>query len=199
MKDINKLKPLLARHKVLYETDKLSFYNRIKSEHSFQSIQDCIEYISIIINNKPINLDNILPVYSEAEYDILKINIIDEAVCSIIYEIFHLIWRNNKEVLEYSTKILEDFNNSLFNKIKEDKDSKIKFYRPLFMIIVTLISLCEHSNLENDREEFYKKQLAYYYYKLMYDLYDYVSIKDNYTRTLQNYYQLMFFRHENWL
>ena len=67
------------------------------------------------------------------------------------------------------------------------------------MIIVTLISLCEHSNLEKDREEFYKKQLAYYYYKLMYDLYDYVSIKDNYTRTLQNYYQLMFFRHENWL
>ncbi len=199
MKDINKLKPLLARHQVLYETDKLSFYNRIKSEHSFQSIQDCIEYMSIIINNKPLNSDNILPVYSEAEYDILKINIIDEAICSIIYEIFHLIIRKNKEVLEYSTKLLEDFRDLLFNKINDNKDSIIKFYRPLFMMIVTLISLCHHSNLEIDKEELSKKQLAHYYYKLMYDLYDYVSLKDNYTRTMQDYYRTMFFRHENWL
>lgn len=199
MKNINKLKPLLARHQNLYETDKLSFYNRIKSEHSFQSIQDCIEYMSMIVNNKPLNPDNILPVYSEEEYDILKINIIDEAVCSIIYEIFHLIWRENKEVLEYSTKLLEDFSTLLLNKIKDTEGSTVKFYRPLFMIIAYMGSLCKYHNFEQDKEESFKKQLAQYYYKLMYDLYDQISTPDNYSRTLQNFYLGMFYKHENWL
>ncbi len=199
MKDTNKLKYLMARHQNPFETDKLSFYNRIKSEHSFQSIQDCINYIDIIINNKPLNPDNILPTYCEEDYPILKINIIDEAVCSIIYEIFHLIWRENKDVLEYSTVLLESLKNDLLQKINNDKDSTIKFYRPLFMIIFTIVSLCYKHNFETDKEEYYKKQLAYYYYTLMYHLYDQISIKDNYTRTLQNFYFDMCFRHENWL
>lgn len=201
MKNTYKLKSLLARNPYAFETDKLSFLNRICSEHIFQSTQDCLEYLEIIINNKPINPDNILPVHSSEDYTILKINIIDEAICSIFYEIFYTINRENKNILSYSTKLLEDFRTLLYSKIEEDKSVTTKFFRPLFMIIITIISFCNLPNIGHNygKEEFYKKQIAKYYYELMYYLYDQVLEKDNYIRTMQNYYRHMFFKHENWL
>lgn len=201
MKDTNKIKSLLARNPYTYETDKLSFLNKIKSEHVFQSVQDSLKYLQKVINNKPINPDNILPVYSFEDYPILKINIVDESICSIYYEIFHTINRENKDVLSYSTKLLEEFRSLLYSKIEEDKSITTKFFRPLFMIIVTIISYCNLPNIKHDygKEEFYKKQIARYYYEMMYYLYDQVIEKDNYIRTMQNYYYHMFFKYENWL
>ena len=199
MKDINKLKPLLAIHQNPFEIDKLSFLNRIKSEHQFISIQDCLDYLYKIINNESLNPDNILPIFSELEYSIFKINIIDEAICSIIYEIFITISRNNKDLLKYNTDLLEKFNLDLYNVINKDQYSVNTFFRPLFMIIYLLISLCNNYDLEAYKEEIYKYQLSIYYYKTMYLLYKQIKIQDNYTRTMQNFYHGIIFRHENWL
>ena len=199
MKDINKLKPLLAIHQNPFEIDKLSLLNRIKSEHQFISIQDCLDYLYKIINNESLNPDNILPIFSELEYSIFKINIIDEAICSIIYEIFVTISRNNKDLLQYNTDLLEKFNLDLYNVINKDQYSVNTFFRPLFMIIYLLISLCNNYDLEVYKEEIYKYQLSIYYYKTMYLLYKQIKIQDNYTRTMQNFYYGIIFRHENWL
>jgi len=199
MKDVNKLKPLLAIHQNPFEIDKLSFLNRIKSEHQFISIQDCLDYLYKIINNESLNPDNILPIFSELEYSIFKINIIDETICSIIYEIFVTISRNNKDLLQYNTDLLEKFNLDLYNVINKDQYSVNTFFRPLFMIIYLLISLCNNYDLEVYKEEIYKYQLSIYYYKTMYLLYRQIKIQDNYTRTMQNFYYGIIFRHENWL
>lgn len=199
MKDINKLKPLLAIHQNPFEIDKLSFLNRIKSEHQFISIQDCLDYLYKIINNESLNPDNILPIFSELEYSIFKINIIDEAICSIIYEIFITISRNNKDLLQYNTDLLEKFNLDLYHIINKDQYSVNTFFRPLFMIIYLLISLCNNYDLEVYKEEIYKYQLSIYYYKTMYLLYKQIKIQDNYTRIMQNFYYGIIFRHENWL
>jgi len=199
MKDINKLRPLLATHQNVFETDKLSFLNRIRSEHSFQSVQDCLEYLNIIITNKPINPDNILPIYSEFDYSILKINIIDEAICSLIYETFISISRDNEDLLKYNLVHLEEFRFDLRHIMDEGISSVNTFFRPLFMIIYLLISLCNNYDLEVYKEEIYKYQLSIYYYKTMYLLYKQIKIQDNYTRTMQNFYYGIIFRHENWL
>lgn len=199
MKDINKLRPLLATHQNVFETDKLSFLNRIRSEHSFQSVQDCLEYLNIIIANKPINPDNILPIYSEFDYSILKINIIDEAICSLIYETFISISRDNEDLLKYNLVHLEEFRFDLQYIIDEGISSVNTFFKPLFMIISLLISLYHNHNLEIDKEEDSKKQLARNYYLMMYYLYFYSPIKDNYFRSMQNFYYDMLYRHENWL
>lgn len=199
MKDINKLRPLLATHQNVFETDKLSFLNRIRSEHSFQSVQDCLEYLNIIITNKPINPDNILPIYSEFDYFILKINIIDEAICSLIYETFISISRDNEDLLKYNLVHLEEFRFDLRHIMDEGISSVNTFFRPLFMIISLLISLYHNHNLEIDKEEDSKKQLARNYYLMMYYLYSYSPIKDNYFRSMQNFYYDMLYKHENWL
>lgn len=199
MKDINKLRPLLATHQNVFETDKLSFLNRIRSEHSFQSVQDCLEYLNIIITNKPINPDNILPIYSEFDYSILKINIIDEAICSLIYETFISISRDNEDLLKYNLVHLEEFRFDLRHIMDEDISSVNTFFRPLFMIISLLISLYHNHNLEIDKEEDSKKQLARNYYLMMYYLYSYSPIKDNYFRSMQNFYYDILYKHENWL
>lgn len=199
MKDINKLRPLLATHQNVFETDKLSFLNRIRSEHSFQSVQDCLEYLNIIITNKPINPDNILPIYSEFDYSILKINIIDEAICSLIYETFISISRDNEDLLKYNLVYLEEFRFDLRHIMDEGISSVNTFFKPLFMIISLLISLYHNHNLEVDKEEDSKKQLARNYYLMMYYLYSYSPIKDNYFRSMQNFYYDILYKHENWL
>ena len=199
MKDINKLRLLLATHQNVFETDKLSFLNRIRSEHSFQSIQDCLEYLNIIITNKPINPDNILPIYSEFDYSILKINIIDEAICSLIYETFISISRDNEDLLKYNLVHLEEFRFDLRYIMDEGISSVNTFFKPLFMIISLLISLYHNHNLEIDKEEDSKKQLAINYYLMMYYLYSYSPIKDNYFRSMQNFYYDILYKHENWL
>lgn len=199
MKDINKLRPLLATHQNVFETDKLSFLNRIRSEHSFQSVQDCLEYLNIIITNKPINPDNILPIYSEFDYSILKINIIDEAICSLIYETFISISRDNEDLLKYNLVHLEEFRFDLRYIMDEGISSVNTFFKPLFMIISLLISLYHNHNLEIDKEEDSKKQLARNYYLMMYYLYSYSPIKDNYFRSMQNFYYDILYKHENWL
>lgn len=199
MKDINKLRPLLATHQNVFETDKLSFLNRIRSEHSFQSIQDCLEYLNIIITNKPINPDNILPIYSEFDYSILKINIIDEAICSLIYETFISISRNNEDLLKYNLVYLEEFRFNLQYIMNTGVSSTNMFFKPLFMIISILISLYNKHNLEIDKEEDCKKLLAINYYSMMRCLYYYSNIKDNYFISMQNFYYDMLYRHENWL
>lgn len=199
MKDINKLRPLLATHQNVFETDKLSFLNRIRSEHSFQSVQDCLEYLNIIITNKPINPDNILPIYSEFDYSILKINIIDEAICSLIYETFISISRDNEDLLKYNLVHLEEFRFALQYIMDEGISSVNTFFKPLFMIISLLISLYHNHNLEIDKEEDSKKQLAINYYLMMYYLYSYSPIKDNYFRSMQNFYYDILYKHENWL
>lgn len=199
MKDINKLRPLLATHQNVFETDKLSFLNRIRSEHSFQSVQDCLKYLNIIITNKPINPDNILPIYSEFDYSILKINIIDEAICSLIYETFISISRDNEDLLKYNLVHLEEFRFDLRYIMDEGISSVNTFFKPLFMIISLLISLYHNHNLEIDKEEDSKKQLAINYYLMMYYLYSYSPIKDNYFRSMQNFYYDILYKHENWL
>ncbi len=199
MKDINKLRPLLATRQNVFETDKLSFLNRIRFEHSFQSVQDCLEYLNIIITNKPINPDNILPIYSEFDYSILKINIIDEAICSLIYETFISISRDNEDLLKYNLVYLEEFRFDLRYIMDEGISSVNTFFRPLFMIISLLISLYHNHNLEIDKEENSKKQLARNYYLMMYYLYSYSPIKDNYFRSMQNFYYDILYKHENWL
>ena len=199
MKDINKLRPLLATHQNVFETDKLSFLNRIRSEHSFQSVQDCLEYLNIIITDKPINPDNILPIYSEFDYSILKINIIDEAICSLIYETFISISRDNEDLLKYNLVHLEEFRFTLQYVMDEGISLVNTFFKPLFMIISLLISLYHNHNLEIDKEEDSKKQLARNYYLMMYYLYSYSPIKDNYFRSMQNFYYDILYKHENWL
>ena len=199
MKDINKLKPLLATHQNTFEIDKLSFLNRIKSEHSFQSVQDCLEYLDIIISNKPINPDNILPIYSEFDYSVLKINIIDEAICSLIYETFITISRNNENLLEYNSVLLKEFKFRLQYIINDGVSSTNIFFKPLFMIISILISLHDKHDLEIDKEEEHKKLLAINYYSMMRYLYSQSNIKDNYFINMQNFYYDMLYRHENWL
>ena len=68
---------LSTRHQST-DDDKLKLVYRIRAEHVFISVTECIEYIKYAVED----------IYNKTDVSIVDINIIDEAICAIIKEVF---------------------------------------------------------------------------------------------------------------
>lgn len=181
-----KLSTLLARHSC-YDMDKLEFTRRIASEHFFNSIDDCINYMEKMIIFENLNSDDPNGIYMNSfeQSPILIINVIDEAVCSMVYEINLQIYRKNLDFLAYIKHRVEGIAYTLSNTKWPEKYGAIK--SALYGMLM-LISF--HSSPIPHREEILNSQVSYGYYQLMYTLYSCARPKSDYFSKLTAYYKL---------
>lgn len=184
-----KLKHLLSRRFAIIDNDRLLLINRIKAEHLFVSIDEALEYLYMIIREQSINPDNLF-FSSYKEEPLLTINIVDEAICSIIYEIYQQIYRKDEGLLSVYRNKIEEFFYELQNKADgiDINNKEYVYYHPLLVLLVRIIYLCT-PNIK--KEEFRKYQLSYAYYVLMYTFYNNIEHKDSYFEMLEHYYYLL--------
>lgn len=181
-----KLQHLLARNMVI-DIDKVEFPRRIAAEHVFTSIDESIEYLTKVMTFISLNPDD--PKGIEMNYlkdsPILAINIIDEAICSIIYEIDQQILHKDKDFLGYISTRITDFSNIILNM--EYPKEYIPVKRSLYAMLM-LIGF--HTMPIPNKEEVLYSQVSYGYYQLMRDLYRTVKPKDDWVRKFTAYYEL---------
>lgn len=179
-----KLQHLLARHPTT-DMDKLELTKRIKSEHLFQSVEECVEYLTKIVVFVSVNPDSPsgpnMNTFRDAP--VLAINVIDEAVCSLIYEIYQQINCKDPHMLAHIQRQISDVIETI-NYTEHPKmytDIKNALYN--MMVQIYLLSFpVKH------KEEDLPGKLSYYYYRLMYTLYNTAKPRDEYFDKFAKYY-----------
>lgn len=184
-----KLKHLLSRRFAVIDNDRLLLQNRIKSEHLFISVEESLEYLYTIIREKPLNPDD--PFFiSYKENPLLVINIVDEAIVSMIYEIYQQIYRKDESMLSAYRNQIEAFYFELQNKADgvDMSNYEYRYYHSLLVLLIRIMYLCVPDNERSKREETRPYQLSYSYYVLMYTFYNNAKPKDSYFGMLEHYY-----------
>ena len=185
MMDELKLKHLLARHTV-YDIDKLEFSRRIASEHLFQSVDECIDYLYKVIKKTPINPDdpNGICTSTFKSSPILVINIIDEAICTLIYEICQQIHGEDQDFVMYINHRLDELIR-YFVQNRPDYDEMINASLLMMLVMVKCLSVpVPH------RQETAMSMISQEYYHLMKCLYENAQPRCEYFNKLTAYYKL---------
>lgn len=179
-----KLKELLARHTTT-DMDKLEFARRISSEHLFQSIDECLDYMDKLMSFVSMNPDDpdgtSMDTFKESP--VLFINIMDEAVCSLVYEIYNQMEDINQDFLAYIRTKIETLGDKLINT---EYSGDYVYIRTALHAVVMLLSFL--ATPVYHKEESIQSQLSYAYYQLMYVMYSKATPSDEYFITLANYY-----------
>ena len=191
-----KLQRLLSRKSVSGEMDKFTFFNRIKSEHLFLSVSEAIEYLQATIHSNSFNPDSIGEVSSQSLFYTIQginkwnliTNVIDEAICSIVFEIFQQRFRDENDNLEIIYFECCEFREELIKLIQDESkpEKELCFYKPLLTVFETICGMLSSNDLQN--QEVYTKKLAKFYYQLMYTLYKFSGPYNDYNRKMENYY-----------
>ena len=180
-----KLKELLARHSTR-DIDKLEFLYRIRTEHLFQSVDECMEYLTKMATFVSINPCD--PICSDSNTfkssPVLAINVIDEAVCSLIYEIYEQIYHGDPDFLSYITHRVEELMNTILNTKYPKEYIQIQSDLYAMLMLIKFLSMPVYH-----KEETLCGQMSYAYYKLMYTLYNLARPKDDYFSDLAYYYE----------
>lgn len=179
-----KLKELLARHTTT-DMDKLEFARRISAEHLFQSIDECLDYMAKLMSFVSMNPDDPDGATMDTFKDspVLFINIMDEAICSLIYEIYRQMEDINQDFLAYIRIKIEALGDTLINT---EYSGDYVYIRTQLHAVVMLLSFL--ATPVYHKEESIQSQLSYAYYQLMYTMYSLAKPSDEYFVTLANYY-----------
>lgn len=171
MKALTKLQILSAR-KNYHDLEQFKLYNRVRSEHVFLSIDESLGYLDAVIYGKRINPNNIFDQFNRStflESDLfLCINIVDEAITSIIYEIYQLNRRKSVNDIEFVKQKLLAFSNFDLNNPDILKVFPVDSLFLLQKILLIMSSMCTTSFLKPIEST----ELAYWYYKLFLGLYN---------------------------
>ena len=183
-----KLKHFLSRRISATELDKLPLARRLQSEHLFTSVDECIAYLNSIVFEKSLNPDDPFFISYKNE-PIFAITMIDESLCSIIYESYQQRVSGDNQLLGYTRYLIDEFMNNLANKVDSIDPSKAeyKWHRALLTIIADIAIICTP---EEQVEEVSDKKLAISYYTLMLELYKYARPYDKYF-VMRNYYKTL--------
>lgn len=192
-----KLKHLLARKYTVINKDDRLFLNRIRAEHWFVSVDECLDYLYKLIRNQSLNPDNPFFV-SYTETPLLAINLVDEALCAIVYELYQQDRRDDQDMLGYFFHKLNDFYVELQNKADNIPVSQTEYhyYHSLIVFFDRLLFIC---NPADPREEAKQYDLSYTYYILMYTMYHNATPKDAYFGMMEKYYANLLGHYHNHL
>ena len=161
--------------------DSLKLFNKIKKEHAFISIPVALNGIWEVLT-KNINPDNPEMMSGGDLYSPLFINTIDDAICSIIYELYKL---NQKDA--------DDEKRNTYSLLMHFADT-ISVFKPLYQNNDTNIIT---NNIKDVLESLYIGSVSPYiigkkYYHLMYTLYNNKKIKTQDDRKIIDYYNQLF-------
>ena len=98
-----------------YDLEQLKLYSRLRNgDIAFTSIPDALSGIDIVLNNKPINPDKVTLEEIDGSEDLIRINIIDNGICTLINQLYLY---KNKELLD-EIKVLSDKIDDLISNTK---------------------------------------------------------------------------------
>ena len=181
MDDIT-IKHLLSRRFEYSSNRDTEFSNRIKSDHWFHSIKECVIHLHSVIYDSPYTYGSIgFNSYKQAP--VFGINIIDEGICSIIYEIFQYRYRNDLDELNHTESLLKeliDDINHQYDKLKNQNHLSNYFFvmSALRDIMMSIHDIC--IPIEEIHEEAIFELLSQQYYHLMYYAYSDIHSEDVY-------------------
>ena len=148
---------LSARHQST-DDDKLKLVYRIRAEHVFISVTECIEYIKYAVED----------IYNKIDVSIVDINIIDEAICAIIKEVFVTPVEDEHNRSFYRWKLEELYSDLL--KYPGTFDFRSDLIIALNKIIKELINI-SNPNMHDSSEDTYVFSITNKYYYLMWYMY----------------------------
>ena len=178
---------LSAKHRN-FSTNKLHLDSRISSDCLFNSVESCLDYLEKVCLDTPINLDDVFFV-SYLDYPILYVNIIDESICSMIYQGFQLRRDKCPDLLAYYRNKIDEFIDMLRN-MTESKDKTIQLVRSALIVCLSKVSVI--FNPTSTTEELLLGELPLYYYNLLYTIYSQLSNgkEDRYMTKCRDLYKM---------
>lgn len=179
-----KLKELLARHTTT-DMDKLELARRINSEHLFQSVDECVEYLAKMMTFVSVNPDDPKGPNMNTFKDcpILAINTIDEAICSLIYEIYQQMNHADQDFLAYIRNRIDELQKTIIDTIYDVEFMYIQYAVYDMLMLISYLSIPVYH-----KQETMHSRLYYGYYKMMYTMYALAKPRDEYFEKLTKYY-----------
>lgn len=177
------IKLLSANNKSALNLDSLKLFNNIKKEHAFTSITDATEAIWETIM-KAINPDNPEMMSGGDLFSPLFINTIDDAICSIIYELYQ---SDNGDIVLMIQHVLMMMASTLdvYKPIYECKDNRIQRLVERLKNILSILGIYG-LDLTN------RRAISLNYYDIMYYLYSNKKIKTKDDNIIINYYKQLY-------
>ena len=177
------IKLLSANNKSALNLDSLKLFNNIKKEHAFTSITDATEAIWETIM-KAINPDNPEMMSGGDLFSPLFINTIDDAICSIIYELYQ---SDNGDIVLMIQHVLMMMASTLdvYKPIYECKDNRIQRLVERLKNILSRLGIYG-LDLTN------RRAISLNYYDIMYYLYSNKKIKTKDDNIIINYYKQLY-------
>lgn len=171
--DTFKLTRLLAKKSTIC-IDNFEFSRRVNGEHLFCSFDEAMDYLeTVIINNSALNpADPFFVSYEDKP--VLMINIVDEAVSTIIFAVSSYTFHRDYDSLGYVEHRVDEFNDSIRNFSDADK-VRIPFYTALFNMMEHIHNYAipvDHHLTGGQYEEVDFGKLSRAYYYLMYEMFN---------------------------
>ena len=190
------LKRLLNR-RTETSIDKLYLTRKVMGDHPFPSTYYAIEAMRTLVNEEcTLDIENNQSHISYKKYPILAINIVDEAVCAIIYELYYQKahdWYNDTGTGDFTRKLIDDFYWELVNIANKKSVEQIENLY-LHELIIMIVGLSNLATPEYHREEDAPFALSNAYYKLMYTMYANARPSDEYFTKYANWYLELYAR-----
>lgn len=162
------IKLLSANNKSALNLDSLKLFNNIKKEHVFTSVSDALDAIWEALT-KNINPDNPEMMSGGDSFSPLFINTIDDALTSIVYEIYH---QDTSDLLLSIQSLLMKFADTVdvYKPIHQNEDGRIPVLANKIKEFLTLIGIYG-LDLTN------RRSISICYYEIMLYLYTNKKIK----------------------
>lgn len=177
------IKLLSANNKSALNLDSLKLFNNIKKEHAFTSIHDALNAIwEALMGN--INPDNPEMMAGGDLLSPLFINTIDDAICSIIYELYHSDDGTMSLLFQHLLMRMAD-TIDVYKPIHQSGDRRISILADKIRHILIVLGVYG-LDLTNRRE------ISLWYYDIMYYLYKNKKIKTKDDNIIIAYYKQLY-------
>lgn len=174
---------LSANNKSALNLDSLKLFNNIKKEHAFTSVSDALDAIwEALMGN--INPDNPEMMSGGDLFSPLFINTIDDAICSIIYELYHT--NDSTMVLLFQHLFMRMADTiDVYKPIHQSGDRRISILADKIRHILIVLGVygLELTN---------RRAISLWYYDIMYYLYKNKKIKTKDDNTIIDYYKQLY-------
>lgn len=177
------IKLLSANNKSALNLDSLKLFNNIKKEHAFTSVSDALDAIwQALMGN--INPDNPEMMAGGDLFSPLFINTINDAICSIIYELYHS--DDGTMVLLFQHLLMRMADTiDIYKPIHQSSDRRIPILADKIRHLLIVLGVYG-LDLTNRRE------ISLWYYDIMYYLYKNKKIKTKDDNIIIAYYKQLY-------
>ena len=136
-----------------YDLEQLKLYSRLRNGSiAFTSIDDALSAIDIVLNNKSINPDKITLEEIEGSEDLIRINIVDNGICTLINQLY--LYKNKNSLSD-----IQMLSDKIINLIENTKNVHTDINSSIILALSTIRDLgYKYIDLNTDPDEYHKQK-----------------------------------------